>query len=128
MFLHYLQVVNNKYKNNIDSMKYAFRFKYNSISDYIGKTAISFFYIPYINRMGLNIPLEILKFETNQVLFNLYMTDFLLSNSFNTFLSPINFKFTEDFKFEIIAVLNNSELLEKLKLIKDIGNLVIFKL
>lgn len=106
-------------------MKKVFRFKYDSIKDYIAKTAISFFYIPYVFRNNLTFPVQFLKFETNILLTNLMMLNYLIANQNNVFFRILDLNFINSDEIEFVGKLFNIELLSKLGLENNINNNVI---
>lgn len=103
-------------------MEKVFRFKYDSIKDYITKTTISFFYIPYIFRNNLTFPIQLLKFETNILLMNLMMLNYLIANQNNTFFRILDLRFVNSDEVEFAGKLFNINLLSNLGLENNINN------
>ena len=97
-------------------MKKVFRFNYNSIQDYVEKTNIIFFHIPFLQRRELRIPLYLLKFDRNIFLLQSILTAVRYANTANEITKYGKFEFDiDDFKFTYELVLN-SDLLENLGL------------
>jgi len=82
-------------------MKKVFRFKYDSIPDYIEKTNIIFFHIPYIARKGFTIPLPFFKFERDLVLLHYLLQTIIQATNLNliSHYSDLLIDFSNEFKF-----------------------------
>ena len=96
-------------------MKKVFRFKYNSVQDYIEKTNIVFFYIPFISRKGFTIPLPFFKFENNPILLQFLLQSLIDATGSNQitrysnfeieFSQVLNFKYNLDVNTDFLRFL-----------------------
>jgi len=85
-----------------------FRFKYDSIQDYLEKTNIVFFHIPYYGRKGFTIPLPYFKFEKNLVLLRHILQSLIYATGTNliTKYSDLTIDFSNEFKFSYNLIVN----------------------